>query len=161
MDAYDVEKELLKWEEKRKFCKETYSDWEDNEFNCADLKFILGVKSKEDKSNDVPSYCTLNIFTVNYDRSTKKYFADFDIPYSIRNKKDFIVCLNDILVTFKDYLIAAGEDLTKDYLTNIIYENNLNILNLESDSLTELYKKVEIVCKGVLFSIVESNHFAD
>lgn len=54
-----------------------YKDWEDNEFNYLDNKFIWAKVA--DNSNTEPSFITLNDAIVYYNRESKEYVFDCDL----------------------------------------------------------------------------------
>jgi len=135
----------LKKEKER--CRKVYIDWEDDCFNSLDCKFIWGIPEKETEKE--PSFCSLNKAQVYYNRKTKRYYLDIDCGfYQCNDEKSArheLERLAEIDQGFRVFLI----------------ENNLKLcskipcfmspdfqLELDGESLTELYTKFRIVLEG-------------
>lgn len=67
-----IDKELEFYKERKEFCKINYPDWKDDKFNMLDNLFITGIKSLNDKSDDLISFNTLNYITIYFNRASKK-----------------------------------------------------------------------------------------
>lgn len=98
-----VEKQLrkeFKWYKKQaKRCKKTYSDWEDNEYNILDNKFIFAIPATKLEVN--PSFNSLNDFTVYYNRSTQMYHMQLD---PILFTKQCTNTLDSVYEQFKEFV---------------------------------------------------------
>ena len=64
------------YQKEKKRCAKLYPDWNDDDYNALDNKFIWGVT--EELSAEA-SFATNNIVTIYYNRSNKKYYLSIDV----------------------------------------------------------------------------------
>ena len=67
------------YDKRKKMCKKLYADWEDNEYNELEHKFIWALTAKDCKSS--PSFLSLNDALVTYNRITERYEFYVDIAF--------------------------------------------------------------------------------
>lgn len=150
--SYITLQELQNMEKEKERCKNTYPDWKDDKFNCLDNKFIFAIKSSEDHSDEEPSFHTLNNFTVYYNRKSKLYFIELDLP---ENVKDDLVAtklvLDNLRLQFRifliDYLNITKEELEKPYKLNEL-DLNYGFDLLSAPSLKSLYMSFGFLSRG-------------
>lgn len=142
----DLRKELKMAKKEKRRCKKLYADWKDDEFNCGPLKFIFGVKSKDDLSDNNVSTHTLNDLDIFYNRDTKKYLLNIETIYEWSDSNSKVNYLSLLLENFKVFLLENNLfDFNFDpYILYIYNDGNLFI----SDNLTELYYKFKIFVVG-------------
>lgn len=79
-----TEEQLKIAADQRKRCQKLYPDWKDDEFNCAENKFIWGISYNPEHT---PSFSTLNYIQVYYNRKFKIYYLDLDPEIDCENLK--------------------------------------------------------------------------
>lgn len=122
-----------------------YPDWSDNEYNCAELKFIFAIKNKSDKSL-APSFSSLNDFIVYYNRKTKCYYADFDYdPKYITNKDYYVNLYKSILHDMPIYTGVSDTYIDLDAGVEIMDDGDL-----VANTLEKLYLKLAVKLSGFL-----------
>ena len=128
-------------------CKKEYLDWEDNEFNMLDSKFIWGYNVDPNKT---PSFLSWDDAYVYFDRKSKKYYMivdtgfytkRFELDTSEEAARAEIDRLFQISDAFRDFLIENNLRQRADF--NCFQDNFLC-----ADSLTELYTKFRIQIEG-------------
>ena len=70
--------EQRRYRQRKKYCQKMYEDWEDNEFNYLDNKFVW-AKVAEGSKPETPSFITLNDAIIYFDREAKEYVFDCDL----------------------------------------------------------------------------------
>lgn len=103
-----INREIKHHDKETKRLKKLYDDWEDDEYNCADNKFIWGIKSHDDITENPPSFYTLNDIDIYYNRKSKLYFLDIETIYKFDNRDDEKKYLNKLLDDFEQYLLGLG-----------------------------------------------------
>jgi hypothetical protein len=141
---------ISKWYKKIKqnirsmIMRRKYSDWEDNEYNCGDLKFIWGVKSYDDLSKSAANFNTMNDIEILYNRNTKMYNLSFETIYEFKNGKyDEIRYLRSLLRSLASFMRKNHYSTSEDYNFQC-WDNNL----FEAKSISELYTKFKVFVDG-------------
>ena len=96
----NTKKELNHIKREKKRCLKTYSDWEDDEYNCGPLKFIWALSS-----NLNPNFSTLNDLIVYYNRDSKKYLLDIDITKNFKSNDERRQYIENCQYEFRHYLV--------------------------------------------------------
>ena len=68
--------------------KRKYSDWNDDEYNFDNLKFIWAVKSWDDITGAAANMYTMNDIEIDYDRDAKEYLLSIETIYSFKDGKN-------------------------------------------------------------------------
>ena len=71
-----IHKLFNSYQREKKRCAKLYPDWNDDNYNALDNKFIWGVT--EELSTEA-SFATNNIVVIYYNRSNKKYYLSIDV----------------------------------------------------------------------------------
>ena len=124
-------------------CKKMYPDWEDNEFNMLDYRFIWAYTPD---ANLTSSFYTWDDALVYFNRATKKYHMTIDTGfYGLNYDADLARTESDRLSqideAFRDFLIEKGLPMRADIFP---FEDPA----LEADTLSELYVKFRIMIEG-------------
>lgn len=135
-----IDKELEFYKKRKEFCKINYLDWKDDKFNMLDNLFIVGIKSLNDKSNDLISFNTLNYITIYFNRISQKYFCMYDDIEGINNNIDYITAefLNILdAIFFKQFNSDLFDEIQQAiiYIKYDIYLFIENTLNNDNNSL--------------------------
>ena len=126
-------------------CKKMYPDWEDNEFNMLDYRFIWAYTPD---TNATPSFHTWDDVLVYFNRATKKYYMTIDTgfygyakEYDAELARNELYRLTQIENAFRNFLGEKGESL---------YPGVFPLLDpaLEGNTLGELYTKFRIMLNG-------------
>lgn len=126
--------------EQRNRCQKLYSDWKDNEFNCADNKFIWGVSYQPEET---PSFCTLNYIQVYYNRKFKIYYLDLDPEIDCNT-------LRVAIKRFEAYLSLEGLNANKKLS---LEEIGLDLFSAKS--LEDLLFKFKVFATGYILTTEE------
>ena len=113
-----LKREIKRRDKEVKRFKKLYADWEDDEYNCADNKFIWGIKSYDDMTENPPSFYTLNDIDIYYNRKSKLYFLDIETIYQFDSRDDEKKYLYNLLNKFGEYLLSLGGLEGFDYNLN-------------------------------------------
>ena len=126
--------------------KALYPDYEDNAYNCGSLKFVYGVKSYDDLTNQNCSFYTMNDFDIYYDRETKLYSLGIETAYGFESHRKRGEC---------DYLKKLLEIFTKYMDENKLYKNfDLCLFCMQPEitnkggSIEELYANFKLFVLG-------------
>lgn len=130
-----VKEQLKIAAEQRKHCRELYSDWEDDEFNCADNKFIWGISHQP---NQIASFCTLNYIQVYYNRQYKLYYLDLDLDMNPS-------MVESVFGQFAAYIYLEGGNVDKKLS---LEEVGLDLFSAQS--LEDLFAKFKIFTYGYI-----------
>ena len=122
--------------------KKLYPDWEDNEYNCADNKFIFAVVSPTETMQ--PSFYSLNDLLVYYNRGSKQYFLDIETSYDLIREfeKEY---LKNLLNKFKLFVKTQPGEYTPK-LSDININDGYKIF--QAESLQELLFKFNMFVKS-------------
>ena len=86
--------------------KRKYPDYETNEYNSGDFKFIWAVKSWDELSNRDANINTMNDIEIDYDRKNKEYILSIETIYHFDNGKEGEVkYLEKLLNDFTKFMI--------------------------------------------------------
>ncbi len=130
-----AEEQLRVAAKQRKRCQELYPDWKDDEFNCADNKFVWGISHNPEQ---VPSFSTLNFIQVYYNRQYKIYYLELDPEIDCNN-------LKKVASRFEAYVVLEGLNGNKKLS---IEEVGLDLFS--AASLEDLLFKFKIFVRGYL-----------
>lgn len=104
MNIHSYVKEQLKIAaDQRKRCQEQYPDWKDDEFNCADNRFVWGISFNPELT---PSFCTLNCAQVYHNRRNHTYYLDIDPEVDSASLKAAVD-------RFEAFVYLTGEDVDR------------------------------------------------
>ena len=130
-----TEEQLKIAADQRKRCQKLYPDWKDDEFNCADNKFIWGISYNPECT---PSFSTLNYIQIYYNRKFKIYYLDLDPEINCSS-------LKNIANRFEAYVALEGLNRNKKLS---IEEVGLDLFS--ATSLEDLLFKFKIFVLGYL-----------
>ncbi len=130
-----AEEQLRIAAKQRKRCQELYPDWKDDEFNCADNRFVWGISHNPEQ---VPSFSTLNFIQVYYNRQYKIYYLELDPEIDCNN-------LKKVANRFEAYVALEGLNENKKLS---IEEVGLDLFS--AASLEDLLFKFKIFVRGYL-----------
>lgn len=130
-----AEEQLRIAAKQRKRCQELYPDWKDDEFNCADNKFVWGISHNPEQ---VPSFSTLNFIQVYYNRQYKIYYLELDPEIDCNT-------LKKVANRFEAYVALEGLNGNKKLS---IEEVGLDLFS--AVSLEDLLFKFKIFVRGYL-----------
>ena len=128
-------------------CRRQYVDWEDDEFNMLDNKFIWGYNTDPTKT---PSFLSWDDAYIYFDRKSKKYCMIVDTAFYTKQlevdkseeaARAEIDRLFQIADAFRDFLIENNLRQRADFYC---FQDSF----LCADSLTELYTKFRIQIEG-------------
>lgn len=127
------------------FMQRKYPDWEDNEYNCGDLKFIWGVKSPDDITSTSANIYTMNDIDVMYSRKSGLYMLSIETAYMFDDgKRGEVAYLCDLLDKFTEFMNKHN------YSTNVNYALWMDVphINMNAESIPELYTQFRIFVEG-------------
>ena len=130
-----AEEQLSIAAKQRKRCQESYPDWKDDEFNCADNKFVWGISHNPEQA---PSFSTLNFIQVYYNRQYKIYYLDLDPEIDP-------VTLKAATERFESHLASRGIKVDKKLS---LEEIGLDLFS--APSLEDLLFKFKLFVRGYL-----------
>ncbi len=132
----------------KKRCKKIYPDWQDDEFNLLDHKFIWGIDL--DHPEQPTSFHSWNDAYVYFNRKDKFYYMEVDTTLFIAHYAD--EDSQAVVRTELDRLLKIDEAFRI-----FLIENNLRMcaenlpfwsLDLKAETLTELYTRFRILLEG-------------
>ena len=125
--------------------KHKYPDWEDNEFNCDNLKFIWAVKSRDDIVDVAASMWTMNDIEIDYDRDTQEYILSIETIYHFNNSEQGEAAyLDKLLSAFTDFMIQNDYDINEPY--DFYCANVIDMWR--ADNIPELYTQFRVFVEG-------------
>lgn len=138
---------IREWQYRRKY-KKLYPDWEDNEYNISEFKFVWGLRSGDDLS----SFITVNFYTMNdldlyYDRKREVYILDIERAYVFNSVEAEIKYLRRLRESLKEYLLSQGVELNFKPRLWAVYIGEKKSF-CEADTLEELYWQFDTFIKG-------------
>lgn len=125
--------------------KRKYPDWQDDEFNFGNLKFIWAVKSLDGLTDADAHMHTMNDIEIDYDRDTKEYILSIETVYHFeQGRAGEIKYLDGLLSEFTKFM------LQNDYSVNRPYDfYNANVTDTwRADSIPELYTRFRVFVEG-------------
>lgn len=125
--------------------KHKYPDWEDNEYNCDNLKFIWGIKSWDDLSSCDANFYTMNDIEICYDRDNSEYVLDIETVYQFKDGKDGEVkYLGRLLNVFTKYMEENNLNMDEPFDFWNCQSNNF----WRAKSIPELYTSFRLFVEG-------------
>lgn len=138
-----LEEQLKIAADQRKRCQEQYPDWKNDEFNCADNKFIWGISSNPAQQ---ASFCTLNLIQIYFNRKTKVYYLDLDLD-SI-SEPELETTLKNLWNEFATIVDYNHQSCSKKLSLS---EMGMDLFSAES--LEDLYFKFKVLTSGYLAAV--------
>lgn len=127
-----------------RYMKHKYSDWEDNEYNCGEIKFIWGIKSYDCLVSGPANIYTMNDIDITYDRKTGLYELGVETVYMFdEDKIGEVKYLDGLLKAFTDFMTANRYSIDEPY-TFFMSPS----INCEAESIPELYTQFRIFVEG-------------
>ena len=126
--------------------KRKYPDWEDNEYNCGDLKFIWGVKSYDDLSSAMPNFYTMNDIDIIYSRKSGLYSLGVETIYAFDGgqKQGEVKYLDGLLNEFTKFMVENNYKVDEPYMLLMAQP----CTNCFAESIPELYTHFRIFVEG-------------
>jgi hypothetical protein len=126
--------------------KKKYPDYEDNEYNCGELKHIWGIKSWDDLSSNSCNIYTMNDIEITYHRDIKKYSLCIETAYMYDDNRKQHECeyLKQLLNAFTKYM--NDNNYSKEY--DICLFMMQPSIDFKTDSIEELYANFKIYVEG-------------
>lgn len=125
--------------------KYKYPDWEDNEYNCENLKFIWGIKSWDDLCDCGANFHTMNDIEIAYDRDTKEYALGIETVYQFKDgKDDEAKYLDALLNAFTKYMKKNKLNMDEPFDFWNCQSNNF----WRAKSIPELYTSFRLFVEG-------------
>ncbi len=127
------------------YMKSKYPDWEDNDYNCGDLKFIWGIKSGDDLSSVPANFYTMNDIDITYSRKTGLYSLGIETAYMFENSKQGEAeYLNDLLQKFTQFMLDNNYDIDEPHMLWM----SMPVINDFAESISDLYTQFRIFVEG-------------
>lgn len=128
------------------YLKRKYPDYEDNEYNCDELKFIWGIKSWDDLTPGEANIFTMNDLDIVYDRARKEYLLGIETIYSFTEGNiGEINYLEDLLEKFTEFAVENGYITAEDkHCLRCIESND----PWRAETISELYIRFKVFVKG-------------
>lgn len=138
---------IREWRYRRKY-KKLYPDWEDNEYNISEFKFIWGLRSGDDLSSfKDTNFYTMNDLDLYYDRKREVYILDIECSYIFDSTEAEVKYLRGLRESLKEYLLSQGVEFNfKPRLWNAYLGAKKAFC--EADTLEELYWQFNTFVKG-------------
>lgn len=127
-----------------RYMKYKYSDWEDNEYNCGEIKFIWGIKSYDDLSEADACLYTMNDIDICYDRKEKVYILGVETAYLFEDKKAEVEYLERLLDKFTEFMEQNRYETHSSYC---LFMSDL-CTNCKAATIGELYTMFRIFVEG-------------
>lgn len=124
--------------------KKKWSDWEDNDFNCGDLKFIWGITSWDDLSSSSANLYTMNDIDIVYDREKDVYMLGIETAYLFDNKHREAEYLERLLKAFTRFMIDNNYSTTDNYFLFM----GQPTIHCTAKTIPELYTQFRIFVEG-------------
>ena len=129
---------------KNKRLKKKYPDYEDNEYNCGEMKHIWGIKSYDDITGMDCNIYTMNDIDITYHRDARKYSLGVETAYIFETKENECKYLRRLLNAFTKYM--DDNNLDKNY--DICLFMSKPIISNVAHSIEELYANFKIYVEG-------------
>lgn len=141
----EIKLEVLKYKYQIRQYKKLYPDYEDDEYNCGELKHIWGIKSWDDLTKADACLYTMNDIDITYDREQKLYYLGIETAYVFKDKESS-EChyLKELLNAFTKFM----QD--NDYSTESNFSLHFGSTNTSTSakSIEELYTNFRIFVEG-------------
>ena len=117
-----------------------------------ELKFIWGIKSRDDLSEQRAGLQTMNDFDVYYDPDTKRYHYDIEAIYCFKDSECEIEYLKMIFREFTKWMCKKGYNTNyKPILFSVFSEDHYQY---GFESIEQLYADFKLKCMG--FALMNS-----
>ena len=128
-----------------RYMKHKYSDWEDNEYNCGDIKFIWGIKSYDCLVSGPANICTMNDIDITYSRKTGLYSLGLETAYLFEEGKiGEVKYLDNLLNEFTKFMNENGYNTNEPYTFFLCSP----IVEYFAKTIPELYTQFRIFVEG-------------
>lgn len=128
------------------YLKRRYPDYENNEYNCDELKFIWGIKSWDDIMSGEATLFTMNDLDIVYDRERDEYLLGIETIYSFaEGNKGEIRYLEGLLDKFTEFAEEKGYISAADKHCLRCIESNEP---WRAKTISELYIRFKIFVNG-------------
>ena len=129
-----------------KHMKRKYPDWEDDEYNCGNLKFIWGIKSYDDLSSAMPNFYTMNDIDITYNRKSGLYSLGVETAYGFDGgqKQGEVKYLDYLLSEFTKFMMDNNYRIDEPYMLLMAQP----CTNCFAESIPELYMHFRIFVEG-------------
>lgn len=127
------------------YMKCRFPNWEDNEYNCGNLKFVWGIKSYYDLSPTPCNFYTMNDIEITYSRKSKLYSLGIETSYMFDNgKSGEAEYLDGLLQQFTEFMRE------NNYKTDEPYSLWMEMpgINMFAESISELYTNFKLFVEG-------------
>ncbi len=130
-----------------------YPDYEDNEFNCGELKFIWGIKSSDDMHDQPANFYTMNDIDICYDRKSRLYMLGIETAYLFTSKSEELNYLTGLLDKFTEFMMVNGHSI---YEEPCLYMSQPSITTCAT-SIPNLYMQFKMFVNGYKSLYEQSN----
>ena len=135
---------LKDWTHAR-YMKHKYIDWEDNEYNCGDIKFIWGIKSYDCLVSGPANIYTMNDIDITYSRKTGLYSLGLETAYLFEEGKvGEVKYLDNLLNEFTKFMNENGYNTNEPYTFFLCSP----IVERFAKTIPELYTQFRIFVEG-------------
>ena len=142
-----LKKELRIAKKQRKKCKQQYSEWKNDEYNCAHLQWVWGILAKEQAEIDgEANFYTLNDLAIYYDRQTNKYYLDIESSYCFSTIEEEHNYITRLYREFKIWMESNHCDTTARL------PMGAGLTSLEAKTLPQLFYKFKVYAAGRVFA---------
>lgn len=125
--------------------KHKYPDWENNAYNCGDIKFIWGIKSHDDLTSGPANIYTMNDIDITYSRKTGLYSLGVETAYLFKEgKRGEAEYLDNLLNEFTKFMNENEYSIDESYTFFL----RQPIINPFAETLPELYTQFRIFVEG-------------
>lgn len=127
------------------YMKRKYPDWEDDDYNCGDLKFIWGIKSFDCLSSAPANFYTMNDIDIIYSRKSGLYSLGIETAYTFESgKRGEAEYLNDLLQAFTQFMIDNNYKIDESHMLWM----EIPSINCFAESIPNLYTQFRIFVEG-------------
>lgn len=128
-----------------RYMKHKYPDWEDNEYNCGEIKFIWGIKSYDCLASGPANIYTMNDIDITYSRKTGLYSLGVETDYLFdEGKTGEVKYLDELLNEFTKFMNESGYNTNEPY-TFLMCDPRTDC---HSETIPELYTQFKIFVEG-------------
>lgn len=128
-----------------RYMKHKYPDWEDNEYNCGEIKFIWGIKSYDCLVSGPANIYTMNDIDITYSRKTGLYSLGVETDYLFdEGKTGEVKYLDELLNEFTKFMNESGYNTNEPY-TFLMCDPRTDC---HSETIPELYTQFKIFVEG-------------
>ena len=125
--------------------KRKYPDYEANEYNSGDLKFIWAVKSWDDFSGKDANIYTMNDIEINYNRKTNEYILSIETAYVFEDERlGEIHYLEELLKAFTKFMTDNNYNTNEPFFYWAMETDSL----WKAESIPLLYTQFKLFVEG-------------